>query len=216
MDIDERIKMVMKKIEELSSKKNPEFDSCGEFPPKWEKPFTEKRVADFEEKKGIKLPPDYRRFITTVASAGTQPFYGLYSLFDNEVKEVEVEKPFITTVRKPLLLEELEELDDEEYDKIFEDPDCNVNCGFIPLCTEGCGMDSILVVNSEDEETYGTVWYYDFANDAGTLPLINPKNGKTMDFLDWLEYYADRTLSLELSNEDFFGYAEIAGFLKDE
>ena len=75
-------------------------------------------------------------------------------------------------------------------------------------------MDSILIVNSEDKETYGTAWYFDFANDAGTLPLINPKNGKPMDFLDWLEYYVDRTL--ELDDDNFFGYAEIAGIVKDE
>lgn len=211
MDIDERIKEIMKKMEELSASKNPEYP-CGEFPPKWDKPFKEERVAKFEEKNGIKLPPDYRRFITTVASAGTQPFYGLYSLLDNKRgrENPAFDKPFIATVRKPLLYEEIEQLDDEECDKIYE----NLHCGFVPLCTEGCGMDSILIVNSEDEETYGTVWYFDFANDAGTLPLINPKNGKTMDFLDWLEYYVDRTL--ELDDDDFFGYAEIAGILKDE
>lgn len=209
MDIDERIKGIMKKMEELSASKNPEY-SCGEFPPKWDKPFTEERVAKFEEKNGIKLPPDYRRFITTVASAGTQPFYGLYSLFDKSIERPAFDKPFIATVRKPLLCEEIEQLDDEECDKIYE----NLDCGFVPLCTEGCGMDSILIVNSEDKETYGTAWYFDFANDAGTLPLINPKNGKPMDFLDWLEYYVDRTL--ELNDDDFFGYAEIAGIVKDE
>lgn len=209
MDIDERIKVIMKKMEELAVSKNPEYP-CGEFPPKWDKPFKEERVVKFEEKNGIKLPPDYRRFITTVASAGTQPFYGLYSLFDKSIERPAFDKPFIATVRKPLLYEELEQLDDEECDKIYE----NLHCGFVPLCTEGCGMDSILIVNSEDEETYGTVWYFDFANDAGTLPLINPKNGKTMDFLDWLEYYVDKTLELE--DDDFFGYAEIAGIVKGE
>ena len=68
-------------------------------------------------------------------------------------------------------------------------------------------MYSILIVNSDDQDTYGTVWYFDLANDAGTFPLLNPVNKKPMDFLDWLEYYADRTLELE--DEDFFGYAEL-------
>lgn len=35
-----------------------------------------------------------------------------------------------------------------------------------------------------------------------------------MDFLDWLEYYADRTLELE--DEDFFGYAELTGSYYDD
>ena len=30
-----------------------------------------------------------------------------------------------------------------------------------------------------------------------------------MRFLDWLEYYADKTC--ELSDEEYFGYAELAG-----
>lgn len=32
-----------------------------------------------------------------------------------------------------------------------------------------------------------------------------------MDFLDWLEYYADKTYGLE--DDDFFSYGEIAGYL---
>ena len=54
-------------------------------------------------------------------------------------------------------------------------------------------MYSILVVNTDDKDTYGTVWYYDIANDAGIFPIINPINNNTMSFLDWLEYYVDKT-----------------------
>ena len=57
MDIDERIKVIMKKMEELAVSKNPEYP-CGEFPPKWDKPFKEERVAKFEEKNGIKIIED--------------------------------------------------------------------------------------------------------------------------------------------------------------
>ena len=42
--------------------------------------------------------------------------------------------------------------------------------GLLTLCTEGCGMDSVLVVNSEDPATYGTVWYLDLANEVGIIP----------------------------------------------
>ena len=70
-------------------------------------------------------------------------------------------------------------------------------------------MYSILIVNTDDKETYGTVWYYDLANDFGIYPLINPQNGIPMRFLDWLEYYADKTY--ELSDEEYFRYAELAG-----
>lgn len=72
---------------------------------------------------------------------------------------------------------------------------------------------SILIVNTDDEETYGTVWYYDLANDAGIYPLINPVTHKTMSFLDWLEYYVDKTL--ELDDSDYFSYGELAGKLSE-
>ena len=75
-------------------------------------------------------------------------------------------------------------------------------------------MCSILIVNSDDKDTYGTVWYFDLANDAGIFPLLNPVNKKTMNFLDWLEYYVDRTL--ELDDDDFFTYAELTGPYYDD
>lgn len=78
MDIDKRIAEIMLKKERLSEKHT--LDTCGEFPPKWSEPLSEECVAAFENSHGIKFPEDYRRFITTVARGGTQPFYGLQSI----------------------------------------------------------------------------------------------------------------------------------------
>lgn len=210
MNIDDRIKLIMEKMGKLSLK-HPEF-SCGEFPPRWDEPLTEKAVAEYEKENGIILPEDYRRFITTVASSGTQPFYGLYSpigeLPDYEFRADAAEK-FPYTVRKPLNIAELSE---EEYDAIYETEEVNVNVGYILLCHEGCGMYSILIVNTDDKETHGTVWYYDLANDAGIYPLINPTDHRTMSFLDWLEYYVDKTL--ELDDSDYFSYGELTGIVE--
>jgi hypothetical protein len=207
MNIDNRIQEIMLKMEKLQEISR-KF-TCGKFPPEWGMPLTEQEVAGFEKEQGIFLPKDYRRFITTVAASGTQPFYGLYSLVEkienNEIK-ADVKEKFPYTVRNPLNVYELTE---EEYEALYERNEPNVNVGYIPLCHEGCGMYSILIVNTEDKETYGTVWYYDLCNDAGIYPLINPETKKTMGFLDWLEYYADK--SLELDEDDYFGYAELTG-----
>ncbi len=158
------------------------------------------------------MPKDYRRFITTVAASGTQPFYGLYSPVGKipayEIR-ADVKEKFPCTVRKPLNVYELTE---EAYEALYERNEPNVDAGYILLCHEGCGMYSILIVNTEDEETYGTVWYYDLCNDAGIYPLIHPVTKQTMEFLDWLEYYVDKTL--ELDDADYFGYAEIAGVIE--
>ncbi len=49
-------------------------------------PVSEEEVSAFEAEKGIRLPGDYRRFITTVASSGSQPFYGLEPLSQEDCK----------------------------------------------------------------------------------------------------------------------------------
>ena len=197
-------------MEELSEK-NPE-DSCGEFPPKWNEPLKEQVVEKYEKENAITLPEDYKRFITTVAGSGTQPFYGLYSLVGKVAKydpRAAVKEKFPYTVRNPL---NIAEISNEEYDAIFETEEVNVDAGYVLLCHEGCGMYSILVVNTDDEDTYGTVWYYDLANDAGIFPLINPVTNKAMSFLDWLEYYVDKTL--ELDDSEYFSYGELAGIME--
>lgn len=210
MNIDNRIKSIMQKMEKLSEK-HPKY-TCGEFPPKWGAPLSEQEVAKFEKEQGIVLPEDYRRFITTVGANGTQPFYGLYSpvgKIPSYETRADVKEKFLFTVRRPLNVYELTE---EAYEALYERNEPNVDAGYILLCHEGCGMYSILIVNTEDEETYGTVWYYDLCNDAGVYPLIHPVTKQTMNFLDWLEYYVDKTL--ELDDEDYFGYAELAGVLE--
>jgi len=217
--IDRRIHSIMEKSKKLSTKQ-PVF-SCGEFPPIWNKPISEKQVAKYESSHGIVLPADYRRFITTVANGGSQPFYGLHGLPEKGSKHrdvvADVSAPFPYTIHSPL---NLFTLSDEGWDELYGDEeDENDNgilfdAGFLLLCTEGCGMDSILIVNSTDPETYGTVWYYDMANDCGIFPLTNPKNGKVMSFLDWLEYYVDKTL--ELPDDEYFGYGTLVTDLSDE
>ncbi len=194
MSIDERIRAIMKKMEELE--------------PEWDKPLKKERVEKYEKENGIVLPEDYKRFITTVAGSGEQPFYGLYRLIGEpkQPESVNVNKKFPLTVRKPFDLLQYEELSDEEFEDTVE----KVAVGYVFLCHEGCGMYSVLIVNAEDKDTYGTVWYYDFANDVGLFPLINPATNNTMRFLDWLEYYVDR----ELDDSEFFSYGEIAGAVK--
>ncbi|USF29247.1 SMI1/KNR4 family protein [Clostridium sp. MD294] len=218
MDIEQRINIIMKKIDKLSDKKL-RF-SGGKFPPVWEKPLTEEQVSAFENIHHITLPQDYKTFITKIASSGTQPFYGLYSIVSEIQQDVAINEKFKYTVRNPL---NIAALSDEEYDELFCDEDeelseqeneqqITFDAGYIYLCHEGCGMYSILIVNTEDKNTYGTVWYFDMANDAGIFPLIDPIKKTTMNFLDWLEYYADRILKSEYS--EYFSYGQLAGMIE--
>lgn len=204
-ELDERIARIMSKIEALRDRK-PQF-SCGKWPPAWEPPLSEEEAAAFEAKKSIRLPEDYRRFITTVAAGGSQPFYGLISLGQGR-EESFAEHPFPYALDSfPYLLYMTEEEMDAFYrDEEEEDAPFTAGHGLLPLCTEGDGMDSVLVVNSEDPAVYGTVWFYDLANDFGIAPMRDPKTGKPFCFLDWLEYWADRTAGL--ASDGYFSFAE--------
>lgn len=72
---DQHIARIMSKIEALHDR---DFSfSCGKWPPAWNPPMGEEDVAAFEAENGIRLPEDYRRFLTTVAASGSQPFYGI-------------------------------------------------------------------------------------------------------------------------------------------
>lgn len=196
---DQRIARIMSKIETIKEK---EFSfSCGEWPPVWKKPAREEEVAAFEKEKGIQLPGDYRRFITTIAASGSQPFYGLLSF---QTQEGTPERPFPYTLDHVLYFLHMTE---EEMDEFYEeDTPFTADHGLLPLCTEGDGMDSVLVVNSEDPDTYGTVWYFDLANDCGILPMRDKDTEKPFHFLDWLEYWADRTTGL--SSDQYFSFSE--------
>ena len=175
--------------------------TCGEWPPVWEPPVSEEEVTAFETEKGIRLPEDYRHFITTVAASGSQPFYGLLSF---QTQESTPEHPFPYTLDHVLyFLHMTEEEMEEFYD---EDSPFTADHGLLALCTEGDGMDSVLVVNSKDPDTYGTVWYFDLANDCGILPMRDKETGKPFHFLDWLEYWADRTTSL--NSDEYFSFSE--------
>lgn len=205
-EIDDRINRIWEKMGKLPA--TLEF-SCGAWPPEWKAPLAEEVVARFEEENGIRLPEDYRRFITTKASGGTQPFYGLYSPVKEEPSfeaEPDLKLSFPYTLHKPLVIGEMTEA---EQDAFFNEDPCGADRGYLVLCTEGCGMDNILIVNTEDPDCYGTVWFYDLANDYGIMPLLWPENGKPFTFLDWLEYWVDFTL--EHGDDEFFSCGELTG-----
>jgi len=196
---DARIARIMSKIEALRGRKRS--FGHGIWKPVWEPALTEEEVAAFETEKGIRLPEDYRRFITAYASAGEQPFGELYPLYQE--KSV-VENPFPYTLNQILYFLYMTE---EELDYFWDDDTpFTANHGLLTLCHEGDEMKSVLVVNSKDTDTYGTVWYYDIANDCGIVPMYDQKTGKPFHFLDWLEYWADRTTSL--AEDEFFGFCE--------
>ena len=150
-------------------------------------PLAEQEVAQFEQQHNVRLPEDYRLFIKRVANGGNFIWGELYALGANlptHAPTVQTSCKFPYTLSQPLIF-------NEEDDSDHSDISC-VNRGFIPLLHEGCGIFAILIIKSNDQATYGTVWRYDLANDTGVYPLF-ASDGKTpLKFLDWLETFVKK------------------------
>ena len=189
MSLDDDLRRVAGRLASPPPGQDPEHG----FEITWQPPLDEERVVAYEREWGIELPADYRAFITRVAGSGDLPFYGLRELGAPDedgdfggLDDLDPGAPFPYTFTRPLVRDPE---DEESYDAALERGEADR--GWVPLCTEGCGMDAILVVTAADPEVVGTVWYLDLANDCGILPLVHPTTREPLRFLDWLELCLD-------------------------
>ncbi|MDR2939163.1 MAG: SMI1/KNR4 family protein [Clostridiales bacterium] len=180
--------------------------------------LTDGQITAFEEKNSIRLPGAYREYLLHIGNGGAGPFYGLYQLGHGDGIEVNLSKPFpfssgeclkvfdvYEQVEEKLAALNIEDEADEMQEKLFNEITGDINCGFVFLCTEGCGMNSILIVNGE---AAGTVWYYDMANDAGVFPLMSPTTKGPMAFYEWFEIWLDSSIgSIKNGTNTINGYA---------
>ncbi|WP_439621995.1 SMI1/KNR4 family protein [Gemmata sp.] len=105
-------------------------------------PLAERELAAFEAANGVRLPGDYRRFLSEVGNGGAGPDYGLEPLgtFDRDLS-----RPFpFVVVTDNLTSEEM-----CRWPYRAEYP------GILEFCHQGCAIYYYLVVNGP---TYGTIW----------------------------------------------------------
>ena len=81
--IDKRITRILEKFEEIRG-----CTSCMNEDLNWTAPMSEKKVAAYEKKKGIRLPEEYRRFITSIGANGNKLFYGIAHLDMQKKRDV--------------------------------------------------------------------------------------------------------------------------------
>jgi hypothetical protein len=104
--------------------------------------LSESHLAAFETANGVRLPEDYRRFLSEVGNGGAGPFFGLQPL-----------GTFGRNLSRPFpLFAATDTLSDEELDRL---PDRDEYPGALEFCHQGCSIYSYLVVNGP---TYGTIW----------------------------------------------------------
>ena len=158
----------------------------------------------FEQDHQIRLPEDYRYFMTQVGNGGAGPAYGLFPFgHDDEGRWGEVLP--IGDIGQPFPHVEAWNLDAsfwegepnapqgtprEEEDRLWADWDQSLEerywkptlmNGAIPICHRGCALRQWLVVHGEQR---GYVWNDLRADHAGLAPVVD-KQGAPMTFTTW-------------------------------
>jgi len=162
-------------------------------------------IEEFETRHGIRLPEDYRYFITEIGNGGAGPYYGSFPFGQVEDGRSWEEGDLVLNVSQPFPHVEAWNLPEsfwqqepnispetppEEEDRLWEAWDKveqehywnpSIMNGAIPICHLGCGLVQWLVVNGEQK---GFIWNDYRADHGGIHPLRND-TGEQMTFSDW-------------------------------
>lgn len=167
-------------------------------------------VTTFERAHGVRLPSDYRAFLTTVGNGGAGPFYGIFPLgkvddgfalrdwTEGDIGVLSKAFPFneewndLST--KPG--DDLVDLDEVEYWKQMETFERSywsvalVN-GAFPICHQGCALRILLVVTGDQA---GNLWD-DRRSEYGGIKPIRLADGSKATFADWYREWLEGALN---------------------
>lgn len=166
------------------------FTSSYDFVP----PALEEDVLAFEAKFDVRLPEDYRWFITNLTN-GIIPTdkwdFGL--LKKHEWTDYKYSEQHCNpSVPFPLSKRMARESNDEHEDYPFETLRASISdlplksfrLGEISLRDNGCGSDDFLVIKGNE---YGNIWVDDYSSNAEVYPCYNIRLEKhRFSFTDWL------------------------------
>lgn len=141
-------------------------------------PLAENAVLDFEQRHGIRIPEDYRRFVLEIGDGGAAapPQSGGLNRLECTTRSYSGRALRVAELF-PLANAWVWEDDDAEDDDLL---DRAQYCGHLYLGTNGCSMDWILIVAGAAR---GEIWQL---ADVGVQPLAPRRN-----FLSWYESWLD-------------------------
>jgi hypothetical protein len=155
-------------------------------------PLPESEVVHVENRLGVKLPSDYRRFLTRVGGGGAGPYYGIFPPDVEDPEDItsvdQTRKPFRWNEGfNPMEWENPCAQEDVLCDEEDEGPPFPVLLvpGALYICNYGCAIRFFLVVNGN---SYGEVWIDRQADEQGLEPVCG-------SFLEWYENWLNRELS---------------------
>lgn len=150
--------------------------------------LTESEVLEFEEKHNIKLPLDYRTFITNMFNGGIGPEQIMPLDFWDSVHNTVYLDSIGNKLNEPFLLtsEWKREYNNENKNYEYE----TIINGTIRICHIGCGNFIFLVVNGIE---YGNLWVDDRASNDEIVPLKG-KNKNRINFDIWYNEWLDKEI----------------------
>jgi hypothetical protein len=172
-------------------------------------PLSEQALAEFEAQHGVRLPEDYRWFLSTVGNGGAGPYYGLFALGEvddgvgitawkeNDGFVGHLSAPFPHLAAWNDLAGKPEETSPESAEleaefEAFEGRYFSVRHvdGAIPICHLGCGLRIWLVISGPER---GHLWLDRRPDYEGLSPLVSG-SGARRRFLDWYAEWIDESL----------------------
>jgi hypothetical protein len=153
--------------------------------------LSENEVLTFERLHQIRLPDDYRDFLTTIGNGGAGPGNGLESL-SSDLGNGLLALPFPhVSAWNFSILSDDDGFADDEY---FNDKHIQ---GTVPLVDYGCNIYARLVIVGSARNS---VWIDDRGNDGGICPDDGKFNSPTpavqkLDFAAWYEHWLDASLA---------------------
>lgn len=163
-------------------------------------PLSEQALSECERQLGVRLPTEYRNFVTRIGHGGAGPYYGLFSLVDRDSEDI----TDLNSIRKPFRWTDAFNPYDSEDPCGQEDVWCDEDVaegerpqvilivpGALYICHYGCAIRFFLIVKGHCE---GEVWRDSQADDAGIMPECG-RDGRHLGFLDWYERWLDEALA---------------------
>lgn len=170
-------------------------------------------VLKFERRYNVRLPEDYRRFLTFIGNGGAGPFYGIFPLGQMDgnsdgLQPWDANNGLVGALSEPFPFEsewndlagkpsdDLYERDIAEYDRQVEEFErkywhcSNIN-GAIPICHEGCALRDWLVLTGNQA---GRLWHDGRSDYAGLRPL-KLADGSPATFSLWYNEWLDGALA---------------------
>jgi hypothetical protein len=148
----------------------------------------EASIAAFEERVGVKLPPEYRAFVQRLGNGGAGPDNGLHPLKIAQPEDyAALNRPF--PVPDELAREAIARPEEERFLEGFEDVELS---GCLETTDSGCGTFSFLIFTGGQR---GTIW--GSGGMCELIPVVGSE-GEPMNFLAWYEDWCDYCLRPEV------------------